>query len=64
MPNRPSKKMNVPDGLRAQLLDAIHDCKQIEREAARVIAKGTPPAPCPLTVTKKPGSYLPLGWGE
>jgi hypothetical protein len=56
--------MNKPNGLLAQLLDAIHDCKQMEREAARVIAKATPPAPYALTVTKNPGSYLPLGRGE
>jgi hypothetical protein len=64
MPDRPSRKMNKPDGLLAQLLDAIHACKKIEREAARVIEKATPPAPYELKVTQNPGSHLPTGWGE
>jgi hypothetical protein len=67
MPVKPSSKMNKPNGLLAQLLDAIHDCKKMEREAGRVIARGVhpaDPAPYPLKVTQNPGSYLPLGWGE
>ena len=64
MPDRPSKKMNVPDGLLAQLLDAIHECKQIKRDCKNTEAAATSPAPYSPTVTKSPPRPVPAATFE